>query len=163
MKTVAFLGLAFLMFALTVKAGNPLQRASKVTVKPVEQVLIHAGGTASAKIIAVIESDFHIQANPASEKYLIPTVLTVKAVSGVVTGKPVYPKATPFQLEGSSDKIATYSGQIEITLPLKAEPNSSGDHDLEGSLRYQACDAKSCFPPATAPLKIQVHVIPAGH
>lgn len=81
-----------------------------------------------------IRSGWHINANPASLKYLIPT-----EVQGKVR-RVTYPEGEIFQFDFAKDELAVYSGNISI----------AGEVDpKETSLRlvYQACDDRRCLPP----------------
>jgi Disulphide bond corrector protein DsbC len=117
---------------------------------------VSAGQSANAEITVKIKSGYHVQANPASEDYLIPTKLELKPVDGLEVGAPVYPKGQPFKLEGTEKPLATYVDSFVIKVPVKAQ--QAGNKTLEGSLRYQACDARSCLFPDTIPVQIPVTV-----
>ena len=85
--------------------------------------------------------------------------LTFKPLRGIKPGKPAYPAGAVYSLQGSDEKLSTYSGGITIQLPLRVSDTvRPGDYTLEGSLRFQACDDKACFAPANLPVSIAVHV-----
>lgn len=63
------------------------------------------------------------------------------------------PKHEPSQLDG----------QIIVYVPVKlSEKVTIGTIDLELKVTYQACDDKSCFPPATFNSKVSLQVVPTG-
>jgi uncharacterized protein YyaL (SSP411 family) len=83
-----------------------------------------------------IAPGWHLQANPASEPYLVAT--EVKAEKGHLRDIR-YAEGEPFSSRYSRAPIAVYSGRVEITGEVS-----------EGrrlTLRYQACDEGRCLPP----------------
>ena len=56
----------------------------RVNVAPVD---LAAGGTARARIALTVEPGWHINANPPSLDYMIPTEVTVKPAGGITPGR----------------------------------------------------------------------------
>src|SRR5262249_17907169 len=111
--------------------------------------------------VAVSEG-YHLQANPASEDYLIPTRLELKNSGGVTVGKISYPPGKPYRLNGAEKDLQTYHGNFEIIVLLKASGAARPSKcTLQGRLHYQACDSKTCLFPASVPLTITVKIVPA--
>jgi uncharacterized protein YyaL (SSP411 family) len=83
-----------------------------------------------------IASGWHLQANPASEPYLMAT--EVRAEKGEVRNVR-YPQGERFESRYSKEAIMVYSGTVEIT----------GEMAAGGTLvlAYQACDEGRCLPP----------------
>lgn len=98
-----------------------------------------------------IDSGFHINANPASDKYLIATSLNV--VVGAQPVRVAYPPPVYFRPKFANDRIAVYEGMVVITAFF-----------ARGALRHlslfgttvtaQACTDAICFPPADLPVRI---------
>ena len=86
-----------------------------------------------------IAPGWHLQANPASEAYLVAT--EVKAEGGCRLRNVRYPAGEPFASRYSQQPIAVYTGRVEITGEV------SGTDRL--SLTYQPCDEARCLPPVT--------------
>jgi hypothetical protein len=84
---------------------------------------------------------WHVNANPASEEFLIPT-----RVEGRVRDLR-YPAGKPFRFAFASGPIHVYAG--EVTIPGEA----AGDAE-EVLLTYQACDDRRCLPPVTTTLPL---------
>lgn len=105
-------------------------------------------GEGSVDVVVVIESGYHVNANPATFPYLIPTELTTEKVEGVEAGKPVYPAAEKKKFQFADEPLAVYEGEIKIKLPLRVLP-SNGSKQLPVNLRVQACNQEECFPPDT--------------
>jgi len=127
-----------------------------VTVTPVSA---KAGSAAELRVNVRVSEGWHVQANPPSEDYLIPTKLELTASEGIAVDKVTYPASKKFRLQGSDKEFAVYDGTFDVVvklkLPAKLEP---GEHKLKGQLGYQACDSRSCRPPASAPVEVTITV-----
>jgi DsbC/DsbD-like thiol-disulfide interchange protein len=122
-------------------------------------VEVAAGGTASASVNLTITNGYHVNANPPSESYLIPTELTVEPGEGLTAGQPVYPQSVTKKFAFADKPLAVYEGEAAIKLPLKVESTASkGAHTLNAKLRVQACDDKACYKPSTIETSIPVTV-----
>jgi hypothetical protein len=97
-----------------------------------------------------ISDGWHINANPASNEFLIPTSLTVNADLPFEVLGIDYPPARPHYLESQGDTLAVYQEQIvlraRLRLPPETAPGARGN--LRMLIQYQACDAVRCLPPA---------------
>lgn len=99
---------------------------------------------------------FHVNSHTPKSKLLIPTELTLQPTTGVTTGAPEYPVGQPFSFSfDPNEKIDVYAGAFTVKLPVTATP---GAHTIEATLKYQACDTASCYPPKTLPVKIMFTV-----
>lgn len=97
-----------------------------------------------------IDSGFHINANPASDKYLIPTSLNVVGAQPV---RVAYPPPAYFKPKFADDRIAVYEGTVVITAVFAR--GALGHLALFGTtVTAQACTDAICFPPADLPLRI---------
>src|SRR5437588_490007 len=106
--------------------------------KPQATILIIAGRSGEAHIKAIVKSGFHVQANPSSETYLIPTKLEFNKNDDVEIVKIFYPKGKPYRIQGAEKDLVTYDGTIEIKVSLKAAARPKrNDVMLQGSMRYQ--------------------------
>jgi hypothetical protein len=146
------LGLAFLL-------GAGPKTPEIVTIQPLKALELQPGSHAEFQIDLQIVKGFHIQANPASEPYLIPTTLKLETMEGIKASDPVYPKGTAFQLNGSEKAISTYEGLNTIKVPFDVDAHAeSGERILKGSLRYQGCDSRTCYPPTTISFEEKINV-----
>jgi Thiol:disulfide interchange protein DsbD, N-terminal len=149
----------FLLLSLIFFLGAGPKGPVIVTVGPLNTLEVRPGSHADLQVDFQILKGFHIQANPASEPYLIATTLKVEALDGMKVSDPVYPKGVSFQLEGSEKAIFTYEGEISIKVPLEIDKDAkAGEQTLKGSLRYQGCDARTCYPPTTIPVEGKIKV-----
>jgi hypothetical protein len=95
-----------------------------------------------------IDPGFHINANPASSEFLIPTMLTITELRPL---RIAYPEPVRFKPKFTDETIDVYDGTILITafFPKGAlSPFAS----LHGSVTAQACTDRFCLPPAELPL-----------
>jgi hypothetical protein len=144
-----------LVAALLLAAGTE----PVVSVSAPGPVRLAPGGRSEARIAVRVKEGFHVQANPASAKYLIPLRLTLTEGAGVKPGEPVYPPGVPYRLQGADSDLSTYEGSFDLRLPLEAAKDAPpGRRELRGELRYQACDARICLRPASVPVTVPVEV-----
>jgi len=117
------------------------------------QAKLPAAPVARGKTIMVavrlnIKHPYHVNANPATEKFLIPTNVSIKAMSGVTAGKPLYPKGKAIKFAFFGKPLSVYENTVMVRLPLKVAANARpGLRQLSGVVKYQACNDKSCLMP----------------
>src|ERR1044071_4497147 len=136
----------------------PFALASVVTAT-VEEAKLDAGGEGEARVRLDIAQGFHTHANPATDKFYIPTELRAEAQEGLTPGKPVYPPGVSRKLDFFEKPLALYEGSVIIKLPLRADKDAAkGRHTLRTKLRVQHCNDRECFPPQTIDAPIPVIV-----
>ena len=97
-----------------------------------------------------IDDGYHVNANPASFDYLIPTSV---AFAGLSSPGTKYPKPSRFKSAFAPDELAVYEGTVPLVVTIpKGIIATQGD--LKGEVDVQACDAKICLPPSKLPLSI---------
>ena len=100
-----------------------------------------------------VESGFHINSHTPKDELLIPTRLNLYAGSMHI-GDEQYPAGSHFHLAiGNGEDLDVYQGEFRVMLRIEAPKGTS---TLTGSLRYQACDTASCYPPKLLPIQIAV-------
>lgn len=107
-----------------------------------------------------IKQPYHVNANPASERFLIPTTVSVEPVAGITFAQPQYPKGhqREFAFTGGK-KIAVYEGKTVIRIvATPAKSVKAGSVTIRGKVNYQACDEKSCYPPGDLPFSLSLKV-----
>jgi len=107
-----------------------------------------SGGANRAIIVVVIDAGYHINANPASLDYLIPTTLKVPNITPL---RVIYPAPILFKPKFADEALEVYEGTIHIIaeFPVGVLTRQS---PLFGTLRAQACTEDICLPPADLPL-----------
>ena len=138
----------------------PLARAAaKSRVTPQElprsedhvRVQLARRGGAAPRLVATlfIDPGWHVNANPASFEYLVPT--TLELVEGGPLTDVLYPPGQRFEPEFSrGESLSVYAGKVEISAALPDEAASR----LEARLRFQACDEQRCLPPGEARIEV---------
>ncbi|GAC1417586.1 MAG: hypothetical protein NVSMB62_08410 [Acidobacteriaceae bacterium] len=117
-----------------------------------EPEAIAAGKTAALAIRFHVNEGYHVNSHTPKSELLIPTVLTVNPADGVKAGALQYPAGKLFTFSfDPSEKVDVYAGDFTLKLPVTA---SAGEHTLNGTLRYQACDNAACYPPRSLPVQI---------
>jgi glucose/arabinose dehydrogenase len=137
---------------------TPAAQPQPVTAS-VEEVRLTAGGAGEAAVRLDIAEGFHVNANPASDKFYIPTELRAEAQEGITPGKPVYPASVSRKLSFSEKPLAVYEGQAVIKLPLRADKSAAqGRHTFRVRLRVQPCNDQTCLQPRDIEAAIPVTI-----
>ncbi|HYO98755.1 MAG TPA: protein-disulfide reductase DsbD domain-containing protein [Pyrinomonadaceae bacterium] len=140
----------------TTAPKSPLEGIVKASAERVE---LSAGGTADVSVRLTIAGGYHVNANPATEKFLIPTSLNVKPDAGITAEKIDYPQPLRKKFPFAEVPLAVYEGDALIKLTLGANRDARpGRHTLAASIRVQPCDDEKCFPPMTIATGIEVTV-----
>jgi DsbC/DsbD-like thiol-disulfide interchange protein len=143
------------------QSPTPAQVSSSADVVKgvLPDVSVNAGQSVNAAIKLSIKPGFHVNANPPTFSYLIPTEVTAAKVEGVTVGKPVYPAAVKRKFQFADQPLAVYEGEALVTLPLSVAAGAAkGPRSLPIKLRIQACDEQQCFPPSTLNTTLQIEV-----
>jgi uncharacterized protein YyaL (SSP411 family) len=125
-------------------ASTPAQDSASV-VRAFARLTPGARGvSAPLQVTLLIAPGYHVNANPASEPYLI-------ATSVLVRGKPAsgvrYPPARMVQLQ-SGLRLAGLAGHVTLTVPVTGVPPA------QVQVRVQACDDKACLAPSLLTLAV---------
>ena len=115
-----------------------------------------------------IEKGFHINSNKPHSEVLIPTVLKLEPPTDVSVSRIIYPPGQELSLDFAPDeKLSVYSDDFTVTATVGAMRSTPpGTYKVRGTLNYQACDNRACFPPKKLPVEFNVHVTkaePAKH
>jgi len=154
MKSLFLFASFFSILSLATQVPKVMVRLEKLLL-----VQIRPGETKEILVKFTVADGLHVQANPASKPNLIATTLQMESKQGIEFGQPQYPEGKPYRLEGAPSDILTYEGTVDIRIPVGAAKKISvGNKELNGSLRFQACNEKTCFFPTTISLKLPVQV-----
>ncbi len=148
---------------------NHLTPAAKATQQPVETATLQEametkahvqvsasepkreGNCLTVTVVLDIAEGWHINANPASLDFLIPTSVDVREDSGKTEAKPAYPDASAITTPLGDIKV--YEGKIsipvQVTLPGGAE-------NLRLLVRAQACKDTTCLAPSDWIMPVQL-------
>jgi hypothetical protein len=99
-------------------------------------------------VMLEIDPGFHINANPASFEYLIPTTLTF---AGVLPTQIAYPLSVQFKPKFADAPLDVYQGTVTIAA-FFSKGTLGQTPDLRTSVTAQACTDSICLPPADLPV-----------
>jgi thiol:disulfide interchange protein len=117
-----------------------------------EPQTVAANKLANLEIRFHVVQGFHINSHTPRSKFLIPTTLTLQPATGVKPAMPEFPTGQLYSFAfDPSEKVDVYAGSFTVKLPVVA---AAGEHAIDATLRYQACDNASCYPPKTLAVKI---------
>ena len=152
---LAFAALAVhAQFPLTAAQDHSAAKSNAVEYLFPEQVTVPAGKPSAVEMHFRIARGLHINSHTPKDTYLIPTVLSIPAASGVRLESATYPPGVDFTLPiDPKTKLSVYTGEFTIFTRIVAE---RGNHLVEAKLRYQACDNNACMPPKTITVPIDV-------
>ena len=144
-----------------VMTSSPTPASSSAAVVKVRTVpvTISSDGAATATVTLSISPGFHVNANPATFSYLIPTEVTAENSEKINVDKAIYPAAQTKKFQFAEKPLAVYEGETQIKIPLRAKADGAkGFTSLPIKVRVQACDNEQCFPPATLNTTLAVDV-----
>jgi hypothetical protein len=140
-------------------AATPTPQQQVVTAT-VEEAKLDAGGAGEATVRLDIAAGYHVNANPASDKFYVATELTAEPQEGVTPGRPVYPDGMSRKLGFAEKPLSVYEGSVRIKLPLRADKGAAkGRHTLRAKIRVQPCNDEACLQPREidAPIPVTVN------
>jgi DsbC/DsbD-like thiol-disulfide interchange protein len=119
-----------------------------------------ASGTAGSKLTLFVDvtpkPGIHVYA-PGNADY-IPITVKLNPVGEIKAGKLAYPKSEVVTL--ADEKVSVFQKPFrltqDVTLDKSAKPGST--IAVAGTVHYQACDDKVCYPPESAPVSWTVAV-----
>ena len=141
--------------ATTVRAGTPQ------TSSDPGQTASHVRATAAVRrskdadeivVTLEIEKGFHINANPASFDFLVPTTVTFAGLSPLEIR---YAPPLPFKSSFAPDTLNVYEGKVQAVAQFK-KGALDGLHALKATVHAQACTESVCLPPSRIPLTVRL-------
>ena len=144
MRITLFVALLAQLSTLAPKPGH-----ATITPSPAD-VAGKAGGTVSLFVDVTPKTGMHVYA-PGSKDYIAITV-KLNPQAEIKTGKLVYPRSELVELAG--ERVPVFQKPFRLTLPVSlaksAQPGATVA--VTGTVNYQACDDKVCYPPESAPV-----------
>jgi thiol:disulfide interchange protein DsbD len=137
---------------LTEPFAEPVTATGYLSLSNVPQ-----GGTAQVAIGLSIRSPWHVNANPVSEDFLVPTEVVFEMPAGVTVRGVVYPRGLEKKLAFAERPLRLYEGTVYIGAMIDVAADAVIDTvSLKATITYQACDNEKCLLPQTVEIFIPV-------
>jgi DsbC/DsbD-like thiol-disulfide interchange protein len=167
---VTRLVIAFILGATALAAAAPGQsfrknQPARVAVEArAAAAITKAAQTVELTLTATPLPDIHVYA-PGNPNYIAVSV-TVLPVPGLSMGAPVFPAGEEYFFAPLREAVKVYSKPFVIRLPVKVSSaftraraqEAGATVTVKGTVDYQACDDKVCFPPQSQPFSVDVPV-----
>ncbi|MFN8624980.1 MAG: cytochrome c biogenesis protein CcdA [Candidatus Binatia bacterium] len=153
------IGIAFVLLLGSVSMAAAAGRVT-LHLQP-EGAAAVRGAPFALDIRAEVEQGWHINAHQPTDTFLIPTALRLTAPPGVAVEPAVYPRPQrhAFAFAGGKE-LLVYEGSVDMAATLRVPVDFAATTlRIDATLRYQACNAVTCLPPATAAAEL---VLPVG-
>jgi len=114
-------------------------------------------------VVLDLDADYHVNANPPSLEFQVPTKVQPAAREGIAWGEVAYPEGEPLAADWADDEtVRVYEGRTILGVPAAvAEDAPLGPVTLTFTLKYQGCDASTCYPPAERTLEVETEILAA--
>jgi Disulphide bond corrector protein DsbC len=148
----------FLPLIVTVAALSA-QMAPQMKVEPQPTVKAKRGTPAVVTLKVSLPAGFHANSDKPTDPNLIPLVL--KWTGGPLEGGVItYPKPSLEEYGFTAGKpISVVTGAFDLVTKFKVPATAApGPATQTGTLRYQACNDRMCFPPKTVAVNVTVSV-----
>jgi hypothetical protein len=127
-----------------------------LTVTPSPGITAKAGERTSATLTVIVAPGYHANSDKPADAYLIPLYLAWNP-GPLTAGSVVFPKASIQKLGFSAKPVSVFTGAFDIVTQFRVASDAvPGPSRAVGKLHYQACDNRSCLPPATIEVSVPV-------
>ena len=156
--------LLFSLASLPLLGTHPaLAQFGGPTVASVTSAVRHAavarGGEGFLSVTLNVGAQYHINAHQPNDPAYIPTNFVGQPSPGITYGVARYPAPKTVRLSYSTKPLLVYIGRVVISIPYKVSRSAKpGATALAGTVMYQGCNDKSCYPPTSAPVRTLVTV-----
>ena len=160
--TQSGLGMTHMLRALRRLTQSADENTANLLADPAEAGTSPNAGPIAAEVFAVPERNgeyivrltiadgYHLNANPASADFLVPTQITAEDAALDVD----YPAGELKRYPFAEESVAVYEGIVELRVKASAALTTL-------QIAYQACTDTACLEPAELSLKVPTH--PDGH
>ncbi|MCX8160169.1 MAG: protein-disulfide reductase DsbD N-terminal domain-containing protein [Candidatus Saccharicenans sp.] len=133
-------------------------RQSILTVKPIPPAKPVAPGDAfEITLELTVAPGFHINSQKPEDELLVPTSVELKKDPALELKEVIFPEAKKKKFKFSDKPLSVYEGQVKVNLKIElAEDVCGSSLEIEGKVRYQACDQEACLRPASVPFKTTI-------
>jgi DsbC/DsbD-like thiol-disulfide interchange protein len=125
------------------------------------QISVKVSAAASGKPLAVtvsiqFEEGLHGYQNPPSDPFENPIKISVTDKRFKLL-KVTYPKGVSMTQEGSTKSSLVYMGKVDFPVQIEL-PKKPGKYTIPLNIAYQQCSDRTCYPPSSASVKVQVTI-----
>jgi hypothetical protein len=152
--------------------GGPLQAAAETPQLRISTIASDTEARAGTRLALVLEVELkpgiHVYAPGVAGGY-IPVEWSMAESKGWKPHEVAWPASRKLRLAAIHETVPVFDGKFRLTRDVTigqqkdVMPLVSADKKLtvEGTFRYQACDARQCFPPQKIPVRwsFQVHAL----
>ncbi len=139
-------------FGVAAGASHSTTETKHLTVSAAaSSARVRAGQRISLTLDIDLKPSMHVYA-PGVEGY-IPVAWSIAANRSITVQAVDFPKPQILRLEAISETAPVYTGHLRLVRDVVIGKVAPGPLLIEGSLRYQACDDRTCYIPVTVPLK----------
>lgn len=163
-KLITIIALCLAVAACKSSQPSPNTQRREVTSTGVVKVTTPetslAKGTSGDAVVRLnIENGFHVNANPPTFPYLIPTQLEITTADVVTVDFITYPDPLTKKFSFAEKPLAVYEGATDLKVRLTAAKSApAGTRNLSAKLRVQACDDQICYAPGSIDLNLPVSI-----
>lgn len=123
------------------------------------KLIAHPGENSVINVAIDVKYGYHIQAHEVDDEFTVPTALEINGDQEIIIKTIVYPSAKKFRLKGTDKDLDVYDGSFEIKVFFTTQNSIQKNiYQINGSLKYQACDSIRCFSPRAVDFSIDVEV-----
>ncbi|MBZ5647985.1 MAG: disulfide bond formation protein DsbC [Acidobacteriia bacterium] len=162
MKRAVIGVLAWCMTALAAAAAPDITGVPEhvVFLGPTAPVRVSAGHSSKVALEFRVSPTFHINSNTPKSELLIPTQLLLSPPSDTAIGQIRYPPGVDANFAfAPTETLSVYAGRFVITAVVSAARTAvPGKYRVHGTLKYQACDNRACYPPRQLPVEFDVNI-----
>lgn len=173
---VAACALLLTFFSLSSAVAQPPGTDAVTAQITLRDASVPAGGRTVAAITFEIEEPLHTWPNipvvpPELGAGFVPIPTRLQLAEGTTKGitfevpRAQWPKAKDLEVKfGSSPvKVPSYAGRLTLFVPVVIDAAApQGKAALSGTIRYQACDDTTCFPPSSVTFTADLTVTAPG-
>lgn len=145
-----FLWTALAGFAFAAQPTTVETKQLTVTISANRDTVV-SGQPVTLTLDIGLQPKMHVYA-PGVEHY-IPIDWKIDSNPAVKIQRAAWPKAEKLRLDAIDETVAAYTGKFSVTRRIVFAPGAKGSVTIHGTLRYQACDDRMCYIPASVPLE----------
>jgi len=140
-----------ILTALLLQLISPAPKPGHATILPSPT---EVNGTAGAKLALFVDvtpkPGIHVYA-PGSKDY-IPITVKLNAQPEIKAGKVAYPKSE--MMTFADEKVPVFQKPFRLTqdVTLDKSAKAGSTVTVSGTVNYQACDDRVCYPPESSPI-----------